>query len=93
MALLTFRKDPDAEKVYGFNWALWLAETSETISTSVWTVPTGLTSSDETKDDTQTSIKISGGTAGETYEVVNRITTSTHGQIEEWTMEFIIEEQ
>jgi len=37
-----FLKDPDAVLDYGFDWSDWLAD-GETISTSTWTVETGIT--------------------------------------------------
>jgi len=52
----------------------------ETISTSDWDVPTGLTGSSEDTVDSaglqSTEIMLTGGADGETYEVVNEIRTS-----------------
>jgi hypothetical protein len=69
-----FYKDPDAKLDYGFDWATWLG--SDTISSSSWTVPTGLTKVSDTNDTTTTTVWLSGGTAGVSYRVVNSIVTA-----------------
>ena len=70
-----FLKDPDAVLDYTIDWALWLAS-GETISTSVWTIPSGLTGSSQSISGTKTITWLSSGTAGNAYTVQNRITTS-----------------
>lgn len=75
MSVKTYLKDPDAVLDYGFNWSDWLA-TDETISTSSWTVPDGITEGSDSKTTIKTSVWLSGGTAGETYEITNEIVTS-----------------
>jgi hypothetical protein len=67
-------KDPDEVLDYQIEWADWLD--GDTISTSTWTVPAGITKSNEAKSDTAAQVWLSGGTAGETYAVHNRITTA-----------------
>lgn len=74
-----FRKDPNEILDYGFDWdddtvGPYL-ESGETIDTSAWTVPTGLTKVSDSQSDTVTKIVLSGGTAGEEYRVTNRIVT------------------
>ena len=72
-----FKKDPNAVLDYGFDWSDWLDEvTDESISTSTWTVPSGITKDSDSKMDGITTIWLSGGTAGETYLIANRIVTS-----------------
>lgn len=70
-----FEKDVDAVLDYGFDWSDWLA-TGETISTSTWTVESGITKDSDSKTSTITSIWLSGGTAGERYRISNLIVTS-----------------
>lgn len=71
-----FTKDPDAVLDYGFDWGTnWLA-TGETIATSTWVVPTGITEDSATKTTLTTTIWLSGGTVNTTYEFTNRIITS-----------------
>lgn len=68
-------KDPDDVLDYSINWARELA--GDTISTSVWTVPSGLTDESlSTNTDTETTVWLSGGTDGTSYDVKNRITTA-----------------
>lgn len=87
-------KDPDARLDFGFDYndpaavddkgkvvGPWLAE-GETIDTSTWLVPAGLTSDDDSHTTTTTTVWLLGGTAGSTYTVTNRITTSS-GRIDD----------
>lgn len=69
-----FYKDPAAILDYQVNWAAWLG--SDTIVTSTWTVPTGITQDSATNTTTTATIWLSGGTAGTSYELVNRIVTA-----------------
>jgi len=71
----TFTKDPDAVLDYTRSWADWLAD-GETISTSTWIAESGITVDSDTNDTTTATVWLSGGTAGEDYELTNRITTS-----------------
>lgn len=70
----TWEKDPQALKDYVFDWTPWLD--GDTISTSVWTLPAGLTLSYEAKTATSTAAWISGGANGQRYTVSNKITTA-----------------
>ena len=87
----SFRKDPDSVLDYGIDWSTWLAS-GETISTSTWTVPTGITEDSDSKGDTSTLVWLSGGTAGETYMLANKIVTSDSRTVER-TIEIIVEER
>lgn len=89
--LRTFSKDPNAALYYGFDWSDWFAS-GETIDTVVWTVPAGLTGGTEANDGEVVKILLSGGTAGEEYEVSARITT-TDGQTDERTLLIRCEER
>lgn len=89
--LQTFRKDPDAVLDYGFDWSTWLAS-GETISTSVWDVPTGITEGNKEKGDTSTKIWLSGGEAGETYTIANKVTTSAE-RTDERSFDVVVEER
>jgi hypothetical protein len=48
----------------------------ETISTSIWVVPTGIVQNSASSTTTTATIWLSGGTAGTTYELTNRIVTN-----------------
>ena len=67
-------KDPDEVLDYVINWAARLEE--DTISSSVWTVPAGLTKTDEAFDGTTTTVWLAAGVLAANYEVHNRIVTS-----------------
>lgn len=70
----TFLKDPNATVDYAVDWSDWLG--SDTISSVAWTVPDGITKSAETNTTTKATIWLSGGSVGNKYDVVCRITTS-----------------
>ncbi len=71
---MTFTKDPDAVLDYAVDWTLWLA--GDEIATSDWTVPAGLNKVTDTKTTTKATVWVSGGQAGQSYTVTNRITTT-----------------
>jgi len=70
-------KDPNAVLDYSIDWSTWLA-TSETITASSWTVPTGITQTTPAPSftNTITTIWLLGGTVGTTYTLTNHITTN-----------------
>ena len=73
----TFCKDDVETLDYKIDWDDWLSTgTSEVISTSTWTVPSGITKDSDDKDSTYTTIWLSGGTLGEAYTLTNKIVTS-----------------
>lgn len=74
-----FRKDPDAELVYVFDWTDWLGSASIASQSTTITGP----DSDLTQDNSgivsgskKTTVRLLGGTAGKAYTVTNRITTN-----------------
>ena len=67
-------KDPDEILIFGINWADYLGQ--DTILTSSWVVPAGVTAVSNAFTDTLASVKLSGGTLGQVYRITNRITTS-----------------
>jgi hypothetical protein len=85
-----FEKDPDAVLDYTVDWSTWLG--ADTISTSTWTVPTGITEDSETEDTTTTTIWLSGGTVGAQYELVNEIVTAA-GRTENRTITIRVNER
>ncbi len=70
----TAPKDPDEVKDYGLLWASLLG--TDTINTSTWTVPAGITKDSDSMTDTTTTVWLSGGTAGDSYFLLNRIMTA-----------------
>jgi hypothetical protein len=75
-------KDPEAVLIYTFDWSNWLG-TGELITSSAWVVET--ISGDATPltkdsdiidtDSKKTIITLSGGTAGNIYDLTNKIVT------------------
>ena len=74
MADNVFEKDPEAVLDYQVDWSNWLDE--DTIATSVWVAQTGLTVDSDTETTTTATAIVSGGTAGSTYTLENKITTA-----------------
>jgi hypothetical protein len=69
-------KDPDATLDYAIDWSDWLAN-GDTIATSTWILPDGLTEETSALASPITTIWVSGGEEPQSYTLVNRITTST----------------
>ncbi len=87
---MTFTKDPNAVLDYSVDWSRWLD--GDTIATSVWTVPAGLTKVSDTNTTTKTTAWLSGGAADQSYTVTNRITT-TGGRTEDRSFILKVEER
>jgi hypothetical protein len=73
MDCAAFEKDSGAELDYAIDWSKWLV--SDTISSSEWSVPTGLQSNNSSFTDLGTVVWLEGGTVGELYKVTNTIVT------------------
>ena len=83
MADNRFTKDPEAVLDYQVDWSDWLDD--DTIDTSEWTVPAGLTEDSDSNTYTVAKVWLSGGTSGTTYAVENKITTAD-GRTDERTI-------
>jgi len=59
---------------YSIDWSKWLA--GDTIDTSTWTYASGITGGAESKTSTVVTTWLAGGTAGQTYAILNKITTA-----------------
>lgn len=91
MALKTFDpKDPDSVLDYSIDWSQWLG--SDTIVSSSWSVTSGIAVDSNTNGTTSTTIWVSGGTAGTTYSLQNRIITSG-GRTKDVTIDVPVAEQ
>jgi hypothetical protein len=84
-------KDPHATLDYTVDWSDWLAA-GETLASVTWTVPAGLTQADAAQTATQAQIWLTGGTAGASYTVACRVTTSA-GRIDERSMLIAVAER
>ncbi len=67
-------KDPDEVLDYNMDWSGRLVS-PDTITTSTWVVPDGLTVEDEETATTTTTVWLSSGTLGDKYEILNRVVT------------------
>jgi hypothetical protein len=74
--LAVYRKDPDSVLDYGIDWGTEFLDSADTISTSTWTVDSGITVDSTSNDTTTTKIWLSGGTADEEYTATNKIVTA-----------------
>lgn len=74
MTLAWDHKDPDEVVDYSVEWAPRLGD--DAIDSSTWIVPVGLTQGTVGVVGTVTTIWLSGGTLGTTYEIINRVVTT-----------------
>lgn len=74
MALKWPDKDPDEVLDYLVDWSARLS-VGDAIASSTWIVPAGIVKDSDSFNDTTTTIWLSGGTVGTTYDITNRITT------------------
>jgi len=75
MTSIWFTKDPEALLDYTIDWSDWM-ETSDFIVDSTWIAPAGITIDHQVFTENRTTVWISGGTSGESYDLINRITTN-----------------
>lgn len=80
-------KTANAVKDYTLDWSSWLS--GDTISTSTWTVPSGITQDSESETTTTATIWLSGGTAGQRYTCVNKVVTSA-GRTDERAIDILV---
>lgn len=76
-------KDPDEEFDYPCDWTKFLAQWNDTILTSTWFAPVGITVVITSNTSTTTTIVLAGGTAGTDYAIRNHIVTAggRHGDL------------
>jgi hypothetical protein len=87
----THVKDPGADLPFAWDWSAWLSD-GETITAQTITADAGITVSAPTEDLGVVTVRISGGTAGTTYKVACRITTSG-GNIDERTKRIMVRDR
>jgi hypothetical protein len=85
-----YEKDPNSTEDYTFGWAVPLND--DTIQTSTFLLPDGLTRISETNTSTTATIMVSGGACGRTYRITHRITTAAGRQFDQ-TIRILITEQ
>lgn len=67
-------KVPNSKIDYGFDWTQWL--NGRTLTASTWSAPAGITIDANSFTSAWAIVRLSGGTAGQTYIVTNHITDS-----------------
>ena len=72
--LATYNKDPTEVLDYTIDWETLLD--GDTISTSTWSVPTGITQDSESETSVLAIIWVSGGTVDKQYTLTNTIVTA-----------------
>ena len=83
-------KDADERLDYQVDWSTRID--TDTIITSVWTIPLGITKESDYYSDTITTIWLSGGTTNTDYELRNTITTAS-GRILDQTVVLLVRER
>lgn len=93
MTIAEYTKDAADKYNFTFDFAEWLiAGSGETISSFVTEAEAGVTLVDISDDTTSVTVRIEGGTLGETYRVSCTITTSA-SQVNKESFDLTIEEQ
>ena len=89
--LYVWPKDPEANLRFTVDWSDWLS--GDTITTSTWpSPPSGITVVSSSNDTTTATVKVSGGTHGVDYDLVNRIITAG-GDTDERTIRIQVRQQ
>lgn len=86
-----FVKDPAAVLDYQVSWASWVSD-GEQITSSSWTVQTGITKDSDTSTATTATVWLSGGTLGQSYTATNQITTN-QGRTDERTIQIVVRDR
>lgn len=69
-----FVKDPNSVEDFEFNWVAEL--NGDTISTSSFILPDGMTQVSASNTTTTATVFVSGGTNGQLYRITNRVVTA-----------------
>ena len=67
-------KTPAEVLDYGWDWSRWLD--GDTLASSTWTADSGITIQSHTFDTASTTIWLTGGAEGATYQLTNTVTTA-----------------
>lgn len=88
--MASYRKDPDARLDYTVNWTDWLG--TDYIVSAATSVQTGLTLYTQAFTSTVHTIWLTGGSAGQEYNVTSRIYTNA-GRIDDRTFKIKVSER
>ncbi len=81
MSLGVKLKDKDETRDFSVDWSAHLAS-GETITSTNFVVPAGLTLVSQASTSTVATVRVSGGVAGTIYTVLCQVTTSSGEQLE-----------
>lgn len=75
-------KDPAERRIeYAVDWTARLAD-GDALAASTFALPSGLVAENASNTDKVATVQISGGAAGQAYEIVNRVTTAKGAELE-----------
>ena len=87
------KKDPNEKLDFSLDWRVEnRIPVGDVIVASLWIAPPGVSVVSESFSDTVTTIWLTGGTIGETYDFLNRVTTEA-GRILDKTVRLKIKEK
>jgi len=89
--IAAFDHDPDETLDYSIDWTDWLPG-SDTISSSDWDVPAGITKETQAATTKVATVWLSGGTDGAEYKLTNTITTVA-GRTAQRTIQIKVDEK
>lgn len=89
---MPLEQDPNEVKDYTLDWGARRLLEGETINSSTWIVPAGITKNSDSDTDTTTTVWLSGGTAGVHYTLTNRVVTS-QGRTYDWSITVQVADQ
>lgn len=89
MTIQEFTKSPDGVLDYQIDWEDWL--NGDTISTSTWTVQSGITKVTDTSSTYTATIWLDGGTIGNRYTVTNHIVSAAGREEDQSLVVYIVE--
>ena len=94
--LARYIKDPDAVLPYSIEWSSWVPD-GETMSTAVWAIDSPSTPTLEIDSSalasTLATVVLSGGTAGTTYIVRCRATTTPSAYVDDRSIVITVEDR
>jgi hypothetical protein len=85
--LHSFAKDPTEDLPYALDWSPRLPS-GETLGSVVWTFPAGLEKVSQSEAGTTATVRVKGGTLGETYRVGCHVVTAPSAYELDGSIEF-----
>jgi hypothetical protein len=89
---LALPHDPNASEIYQWDLVDWL-DGETLVNPPTVTAETGITAVVYFVGASSVDVRVSGGTAGNTYSVTVRATSAAHSRIQDFTVNFVVSEQ